>query len=236
MSRGRQPCTRHHWDLAGMVLQGNGTSLRRSCGCPYGSIFAEDGGDESEIAGVTSSTTKGSRDAWAWRRQTSSQTMFSRKRTISILASCKLRECSYRAGTCPRSRFSRRAGVARVYRESALLWQKPIQSGERICATRWRNMEHHHFKFPCIGVPGCTVHFSAPAASALAMASACERRREEVTLPALAGPCEIRWRWNQTRQTARVLRFSACHDPGRFLVLHTCILTERGPHVQAILW
>jgi len=179
-----------------MVLQGQRYISARSCGCPTVPSFAEDGGDESEIAGVYIIDNEGQprRVGMAQGNEFSDHVL--EKKNYLYLASCKLRECSIGPELVLDPDFHAVPGVARVYRESALLWQKPIQSGEANMCHSLENMEHHHFKFPCIGVPGMyTCTSSAPAAQLWRWRPACERRRDGGELcrlwPALANPLAV---------------------------------------------
>ena len=45
-------------------------------------------------------------------------------------------------------------GMSRIYRDGAVLWEKPFVSGEANMTHSLANLEHHHFKYPLFRQPG----------------------------------------------------------------------------------
>ncbi len=128
--------------------------------------FAEDGGDESEIAGAYIIDDTGTpRRVGMTQGNEFSDHVFEKKNYL-YLASSKLRECSIGPELVLNPHFSDVRGSARVLRGTAPVWEKSIKTGEaNMCHSR-ENMEHHHFKFPMHRRPG-DVHIHFFGASAL---------------------------------------------------------------------
>lgn len=140
--------------------KGNGTCLRGHGEALTIPAFAEDGGDESEIAGIYIIDSHGQprRVGMAQGNEFSDHVL--EKKNYLYLASCKLRECSIGPELILDPDFHAVPGFARVRREGSLLWEKPIKSGEANMCHSLENMEHHHFKFPLHRRPGdAHIHF-----------------------------------------------------------------------------
>lgn len=140
--------------------KGNGTCLRGHGEALTIPAFAEDGGDEPEIAGIYMIDDQGRpRRVGMAQGNEFSDHVFERKNYL-YLASSKLRECSIGPELILDPDFQSVSGFARVYRENSLVWEKPIQSGQANMCHSLENMEHHHFKFPMHRRPGdAHVHF-----------------------------------------------------------------------------
>lgn len=116
--------------------------------------FAEDGGDEGEIAGVYLIDSSGApRRIGMAQGNEFSDHVFETKNYL-YLASSKMRQCSLGPELILDPPFASVPGVARVVRGSDVVWEKPIRSGEENMCHTLENMEHHHFKFPHHRKPG----------------------------------------------------------------------------------
>ncbi|MEO5922326.1 MAG: AraD1 family protein [Bryobacteraceae bacterium] len=140
--------------------KGNGTCLRGHGQALTVPAFSEDGGDESEIAGIYIIDNQGQPRRVGMAQGNEFSDHILEKRNYLYLASCKLRECSIGPELILDPEFHAVPGVARVRRGNDLLWEKPIKSGEANMCHSLENMEHHHFKFPLHRRPGdAHIHF-----------------------------------------------------------------------------
>ncbi len=128
--------------------KGNGTILRahnEPIGVP---AFAEDGGEEAEIAGIYVIDDAGNPRRVGMTQGNEFSDHVFEKRNYLYLASSKLRECSIGPELMLDPDFSIVRGHARVRRGGEVLWEKEICSGESNMCHTLENLEHHHFKFP----------------------------------------------------------------------------------------
>jgi len=109
--------------------------------------FAEDGGEEAEIAGVYVIGADGVpyRAGMAIGNEFSDH-VFERKNYLN-LAGSKLRTCAIGPELVVDPAFDSVRGNVRITRNGATLWSKDIVTGEREMSHSLRNIEHHHFKF-----------------------------------------------------------------------------------------
>ncbi len=109
--------------------------------------FAEDGGEEAEIAGVYVIGPDGLpyRVGMAIGNEFSDH-LFERKNYLN-LAGSKLRTCAIGPELVVDPAFDSVPGTVRVIRDGAILWSKDIVTGEQEMSHSLRNIEHHHFKF-----------------------------------------------------------------------------------------
>jgi hypothetical protein len=163
----------YHWGLeggtppAGVIgtssewfYKGNGTCLRGHGETLAVPAFAEDGGDESEIAGVYLIDDQGQPRRVGMTQGNEFSDHVLEKRNYLYLASSKLRECSIGPELILDPDFEDVRGMARVLRRASPLWEKSIKTGESNMCHSLENMEHHHFKFPLHRRPGdAHVHF-----------------------------------------------------------------------------
>ncbi len=122
--------------------------------------FAEDGGEEAEIAGLYVIADDGT----PWRVGFSLGNEFSdhllESRNYLYLAHSKLRRCSIGPelllGDLPQSV----TGSVGIVRHRELIWTGTFQSGEEHMSHTIANLEHHHFKYDLFRRPGDVhVHF-----------------------------------------------------------------------------
>jgi hypothetical protein len=127
--------------------KGNGTILRAH-GEPLDVPgFAEDGGEEAEIAGVYVIGAGGLpyRVGMAIGNEFSDH-VFERKNYLN-LAGSKLRTCAIGPELVVDPVFDSIPGTVTVIRDGATRWSKDIVTGEREMSHNLANIEHHHFKF-----------------------------------------------------------------------------------------
>ena len=116
--------------------------------------FAEDGGEEPEIAGIYVVAPDGQpyRIGWALANEFSDHV--TERVNYLFLAHSKLREASFGPeillGELPRDV----RGTTRIKRSGSVLWEKPFLSGEDNMSHTFANLEHHHFKYGLFRQPG----------------------------------------------------------------------------------
>jgi hypothetical protein len=122
--------------------------------------FADDGGEEPEIAGVYLIDTSGKprRIGFTIGNEFSDH-VFERKNYL-YLASSKLRTCSIGPELVIDAAFNLIPGEVSVERDHKTLWSHPINTGEATMCHSLANIEHHHFKFDPHREPGdLHIHF-----------------------------------------------------------------------------
>ena len=122
--------------------------------------FAEDGGEEAEIAGIYYIGDDGT----PWRIGMANGNEFSdhkfERRNYLNLAGSKLRACSLGPELVLQPDFENVRGEVRIERDGNCLWRRDIASGEANMCHSLENLEHHHFKFAGHRQPGnIHVHF-----------------------------------------------------------------------------
>ena len=121
---------------------------------------AEDGGEESEIAGIYLVDPAGlpRRLGLAIGNEFSDHVV--EKKNYLYLAASKLMSCSIGPELVTDGPFDSVAGEVRIERRGELIWKKSIRSGEAAMCHSLANIEHHHFKHPGHRRPGdIHVHF-----------------------------------------------------------------------------
>jgi hypothetical protein len=140
--------------------KGNGFMLR----APFAPLtipaYAEDGGEEAEVAGIYVIGEDGSpyRIGMATGNEFSDHQF--EKRNYLNLAGSKLRTCSLGPELVVGAEFQSVAGEVRIERGRETIWSKEVQTGEKNMCHSLANLEHHHFKFEGHRRPGDVhVHF-----------------------------------------------------------------------------
>ena len=140
--------------------KGTGTILRAH-GEPLDvPTFAEDGGEEAEIAGIYFVDANGipSRIGMAIGNEFSDHKF--EKHNYLNLAGSKIRNCSLGPELVIDPQFDSASGTVKIERAGKLFWSKDIVSGENEMCHSLANIEHHHFKFETHRHPGdLHVHF-----------------------------------------------------------------------------
>lgn len=122
--------------------------------------FAEDGGEEAEIAGLYVIADDGTpwRVGYALGNEFADHVL--ERQNYLYLAHSKLRECSFGpellVGVLPESV----RGEIRIWRNDSVIWSSPFESGEAHMCHSIANLEHHYFKYDLFRRPGdAHVHF-----------------------------------------------------------------------------
>jgi hypothetical protein len=140
--------------------KGNGTILRG----PFAPLtvpgYAEDGGEEAELAGIYII----GEDCTPYRVGLVAGNEFSdhkfEKRNYLNLAGSKLRTCSVGPELVVGAGFQSIAGEVLIRRGAETIWSKRVETGEANMCHSLANLEHHHFKFEGHRRPGDVhVHF-----------------------------------------------------------------------------
>jgi hypothetical protein len=109
--------------------------------------YAEDGGEEAEVAGIYVI----GEDGTPYRIGMATGNEFSdhqfEKRNYLNLAGSKLRTCSLGPELVVGAAFQSVAGEVRIERAAKTIWSKQVATGEENMCHSLANLEHHHFKF-----------------------------------------------------------------------------------------
>jgi hypothetical protein len=140
--------------------KGTGSMLR----APFAPLtipaYAEDGGEEAEVAGiyVIGEDGRPNRIGMAAGNEFSDHQF--EKRNYLNLAGSKLRTCSLGPELVVGAAFQAVAGEVRIERGADTIWSKKVATGEENMCHSLANLEHHHFKFEGHRQPGDVhVHF-----------------------------------------------------------------------------
>jgi hypothetical protein len=134
--------------------KGNGANLAAPGAPLISPFFAEDGGEEPEIAGIYVIGDDGTpfRVGFAISNEFSDHVM--ERRNYLYLAHSKLRPASFgpeiRIGAPPADI----RGTSRIRRDGKVIFEKPFLSGEENMSHSFANLEHHHFKYALFRRPG----------------------------------------------------------------------------------
>jgi len=123
-------------------------------------FYAEDGGEEAEIAGVYVIDREGHpvRVGMAVGNEFSDH-QFERKNYLN-LAGSKLRTCALGPELVLDPEFDSIPVTSTIERDGKVLWTKTFRTGESEMCHSLQNIEHHHFKFDAHRRPGDVhVHF-----------------------------------------------------------------------------
>jgi len=140
--------------------KGSGTILRahgESLSVPN---FAEDGGDEAEIAGVYVIGPDGTPFRIGMAQGNEFSDHLTECKNYLYLAPSKLRQCAIGPELVVGSDFADIRGQIQIERGKEVIWQAKIASGEANMCHSLANLEHHHFKYEQHRRPGdIQVHF-----------------------------------------------------------------------------
>jgi hypothetical protein len=122
--------------------------------------YAEDGGEEGEVAAIYLIDDKGvAHRIGMCTGDEFSDHVFERRNYLN-LAGSKLRQCSLGPELVIDCKFVDVAGTVRVLRDGKAIWEKQIRTGEKNMCHSLANLEHHHFKFEGHRQPGMLhIHF-----------------------------------------------------------------------------
>jgi hypothetical protein len=122
--------------------------------------YADDGGDEPELAGCYVIDWSGAprRVGLTMGNEFSDHVM--ERKNYLYLAPSKLRQCSIGPELVVDPQFDDVRGLARIERGGSEIWRKELATGEAHMCHSLSNMEHHHFKYSAHRQPGdAHVHF-----------------------------------------------------------------------------
>lgn len=134
--------------------KGNGTQAVAPGAALTSPSFAQDGGEEPEMAGIYVISSKGVpfRIGFAVANEFSDHV--TERVNYLWLAHSKLRQASFgpeiRVGAAPEDI----RGTSRILRDGKVLWEKPFVSGEANMSHTFANLEYHHFKYGLFRQPG----------------------------------------------------------------------------------
>ncbi|MEX0758524.1 MAG: AraD1 family protein, partial [Tistlia sp.] len=116
--------------------------------------FAQDGGEEPEVAGIYLIGDDGTpwRIGFALANEFSDHVM--ERTNYLYLAHSKLRPAAFGPEILLGDLPAHIAGTSRIRRGGSLAWEKPFLSGEQNMSHTLANLEHHHFKYRLFREPG----------------------------------------------------------------------------------
>jgi hypothetical protein len=140
--------------------KGNGTCLRAHGQTLEVPPYANDGGEEPEVAGVYVIDEEGK----PWRVGFTTGNEFSdhvmEKKNYLYLAPSKLRQCSIGPELVIDSSFELFEGTVSIYRNDQTVWTTSIRTGEKNITHSLENLEYHHFKYSGHRIPlQAHIHF-----------------------------------------------------------------------------
>jgi hypothetical protein len=131
--------------------------------------FAEDGGEEPEVAGVYIAGPDGRVHRIGWALGNEFSDHVTERVNYLWLAHSKLRVASYGPEILVGDLPADIRGTSRIRRNGAVIWEKPFLSGEANMSHTIANLEHHHFKYDIFRQPGdLHVHFFGTATLSVA--------------------------------------------------------------------
>jgi hypothetical protein len=140
--------------------KGPGSILRAHLESLWVPAYAEDGGEEPEVAGVYVIGPSGEpfRIGMAAGNEFSDHRF--EKRNYLYLAASKLRTCAIGPELVLDPDFTHVEGAVSIERQGRVLWSRKIHTGEEAMCHSLANLEHHHFKFESHRRPGdLHIHF-----------------------------------------------------------------------------
>lgn len=141
-------------------FKGNGSALKGLNDPLVVPPYADDGGEEPEIAGLYYIAKNGQpyRVGLAVANEFSDHVM--EKRNYLYLAPSKLRSPAIGPELILGNDFQNISGRVSIKRDDHEIWAKEIQSGEQHMAHSLENLEYHHFKYEQHRIPGMVhIHF-----------------------------------------------------------------------------
>jgi hypothetical protein len=134
--------------------KGNGSMLTGPGQPLLSPAFADDAGEEPEIAGIYVIGPDGSpfRIGFTLANEFSDHVM--ERVNYLYLAHSKLRPCSVGPELIVGDLPADIRGASRIVRKNKTIWEKPFLSGEDNMSHTIANLEHHHFKYAVFRQPG----------------------------------------------------------------------------------
>ena len=140
--------------------KGGGTILRAHGEPLEVPAFADDGGEEAEVAGayVVDPAGRPQRVGFTIANEFSDHVM--EKKNYLYLAPSKLRTCAIGPELIVGADFEDVRGLVSIGRKGKVIWSREIRTGEANMSHTVANLEHHHFKYAAHRRPGdAHVHF-----------------------------------------------------------------------------
>jgi hypothetical protein len=148
--------------------------------------YAEDGGEEGEIAGVYLIDAAGvPRRLGMTVGNEFSDHRFEKKNYLYLAAS-KLRNCAIGPELVVDPDYTSVIGQVTITREGQTIWSKQIETGDAAMSHSLENMEHHHFKHDAHRRPG-DIHIHFFGAAALSFGEGVEVRAGDIMQVSFAG-------------------------------------------------
>ena len=122
--------------------------------------FADDGGEEAEVAGAYIIDASGAprRVGLMLSNEFSDHKM--EQKNYLYLAPSKLRTCAIGPELIVNGEFNDAHGAVRILRNGKPIWSRPFATGETNMSHAVANLEHHHFKYAAHRRPGdAHIHF-----------------------------------------------------------------------------
>lgn len=116
--------------------------------------FAEDGGEEPEVAGIYLIGADGMPYRLGWSLANEFSDHVTERVNYLYLAHSKLREASFGPEILLGDMPADLRGTSKIWRDGKVLWEKPFLSGEANMSHTYANLEHHHFKYDLFRQPG----------------------------------------------------------------------------------
>jgi hypothetical protein len=166
--------------------KGCGTILRAQGQPLLVPTYAEDGGEEAEVAGCYVIGP----DGQPWRVGFAHGNEFSdhvfEKKNYLNLAGSKIRTCALGPELVVGADFQSVPGTVEIERDGKIVWKKEIITGEAEMCHSVANIEHHHFKFETHRRPGdAHVHYFG--ACALSFGEGIKLAEDDVMRVSFAG-------------------------------------------------
>ncbi len=116
--------------------------------------FAEDAGEEPEIAGIYIVGPDGQPRRLGFAIANEFSDHVTERVNYLFLAHSKLRACSYGPELLVGDLPADISGTSRITRNGETVWEKPFLSGEDNMSHTIANLEYHHFKYDLFRTPG----------------------------------------------------------------------------------
>jgi hypothetical protein len=116
--------------------------------------FAEDGGEEPEIAGIYLIGPDGAPHRIGWSLGNEFSDHVTERVNYLWLAHSKLRAASYGPEILIGELPADLRGTTAIIRNGQRIWERPFLSGEANMSHSFANLEHHHFKYGIFRQPG----------------------------------------------------------------------------------
>ena len=122
--------------------------------------YANDGGEEPEVAGVYVIDAEGQPHRIGFTTGNEFSDHIMERKNYLYLAPSKLRQCAIGPELVIDDNFTELEGTVSIERKGEVLWSHDIKTGEKNMAHSLSNLEYHHFKYQSHRIPGqAHVHF-----------------------------------------------------------------------------